>query len=105
MRESQAKFAIGELVWHKLFDYRGVIIDVDPIFLGEDAWYEQVARSRPPKDRPWYHVLVDNASHATYVAERNLANDESLQPIRHPDIQQFFSEFRDGIYVSRQQAN
>lgn len=105
MRENQAKFAIGELVHHKLFDYRGVIIDVDPIFLGEDEWYEQVARSQPPKESPWYHVLVDNASHITYVAERNLLADDSQRPIRHPEIQRFFTEFRDGIYISRQQAN
>jgi len=68
----KAKFTIGQIIHHKLFDYRGVIVDVDFRFLGSDEWYEQVARSHPPKDRPWYHVLVDNAVHQTYVAEQNL---------------------------------
>jgi heat shock protein HspQ len=55
---AQAKFSIGQLVHHRLFDYRGVIVDVDAVFLGSEEWYEQVAKSKPPKDQPWYHVLV-----------------------------------------------
>ena len=54
-----AKFAPGDLVEHNLFDYRGVVIDIDPHFLGSPEWYNNVAKSHPPKDRPWYHVLVD----------------------------------------------
>jgi len=65
----QAKFSIGQCVHHKLFAYRGVIIDVDPVFLGSDDWYEDIAKSRPPKDEPWYHVLVHDAQNETYVAE------------------------------------
>jgi heat shock protein HspQ len=68
---SVANFSIGQIVQHRLFNYRGVVIDVDYKFLGTEDWYEQVARSRPPKEQPWYHVLVDNSIHQTYVAERN----------------------------------
>ncbi len=100
-----AKFGIGELVYHKLFDYRGVVTDVDATFQGSDEWYEQVARSRPPKDRPWYHVLVDNATHQTYVAERNLEPDTSGAPINHPMVNAIFAGFRDGVYVRRTQSN
>jgi heat shock protein HspQ len=35
----------------------------------------------------------------TYVAERNLGPDLSGEPIRHPALDQFFDEMRDGIYV------
>ncbi|MDH3637452.1 MAG: heat shock protein HspQ [Gammaproteobacteria bacterium] len=101
----QAKFGIGELVHHKLFDYRGVIVDVDATFQGSDEWYEQMAKSRPPKDRPWYHVLVDNATHQTYVAERNLEADDSGAPINHPVLRVFFDEFRDGVYVRHTPTN
>jgi len=59
MSEHEAKFQVGKIVHHKLFDYIGVVFDVDPTFQGTDEWYEHVARSRPPKDKPWYHVLVD----------------------------------------------
>jgi heat shock protein HspQ len=98
--ESRARFAVGELVTHQLFDYRGVVFDVDPVFMGNDEWYEQVARSRPPRDRPWYHVLVHGAQHTTYVAERNLEPDDSSDPIDH-----FFHGFEDGRYLARKTVN
>jgi heat shock protein HspQ len=82
-----------------MFDYRGVIVDVDPVFQGADEWYETVARSRPPKDRPWYHVLVHDATHTTYVAERNLEADESGRPVVHPLVEEFFVSFDNGRYV------
>jgi heat shock protein HspQ len=105
MSTSQARFRVGQLVHHKLFDYRGVIFDVDPIFQGSDAWYESMARSRPPKDSPWYHVLVDEAVHTTYVAERNLEPDLTGQPVTHPALGQFFEGLRDGIYYQHKRAN
>ena len=58
---AQAQFSIGDLVYHKLFDYRGVVVDVDPRLMLSEEWYEAVARSRPPKDQPWYRVLVHGA--------------------------------------------
>ena len=81
MQEQQAQFFIGQRVHHRLFDYRGVVVDVDPVFQGTDEWYEQVARSRPPRDEPWYHVLVHDAGNETYVAERNLFGDDSHEPV------------------------
>ncbi len=102
---SSAKFGVGQLIHHKRFDYRGVIIDVDPQFNGSDTWYERAARSRPPKDRPWYHVLVDGSDMQTYVAERNLEPDESDEPIRHPDVEVYFSDLADGSYISRSKCN
>ena len=75
---SRVRFLIGDLVQHELFHYRGVVIGADPQFEGTDEWYETVARSRPPKDRPWYHVLPHGATHQTYVADRNLQPDHSV---------------------------
>lgn len=95
----QAKFAVGQLVHHRRFDYRGVIVDVDPHFQSTDEWYESVATSRPPKDKPWYHVLVHGTMHTTYVAERNLEPDTSGEPIVHPMLERFFTHFEDGRYV------
>jgi len=99
MNEINCKFAIGQLVKHLLFDYRGVVVDVDATFQGTEAWYEQMARSKPPKDNPWYHVLVHNAQHMTYVAERNLVMDKTHKPIDHPLVEAFFSDFKNGHYV------
>jgi heat shock protein HspQ len=93
-----AKFNVGQVVVHKLFNYRGVIIDVDPNFQGTDEWYETRTSTNPPKDKPWYHVLVDNSEQQTYVSERNLEKDESSQPVNHPLVDELFSRFQDGAY-------
>lgn len=105
MTTHQARFTVGQLIHHRLFDYRGVIFDVDPVFMGSEAWYEQVARTRPPRDHPWYHVLVDGSDHTTYVAERNLESDASGAPVNHPLLEEFFSEFHSGHYVTAQREN
>ncbi len=103
--ESRARLRLGQLVHHRLFDYRGVVVDVDATFQGTEDWYETMARSRPPKDRPWYHVLVHDARHMTYVAERNLEPDLSGQAIRHPALGEWFDELRDGLYVRDRAIN
>jgi len=101
----EAQFHIGQLIHHRLFDYRGVVIDVDPVFQGSEEWYDQVARSRPPKYRPWYRVLVHQAEHETYVAERNLEPDDSREPIRHPLLDEFFSGLEGDSYRTRSPHN
>ena len=102
---SEAKFHIGQVVHHLKFNYRGVILDVDADFQGTDKWYEQVARSRPPKDNPWYHVLVENSTSMTYVAERHLAVDKEDCPVEHPALEDLFDEYRDGVYINHRPVN
>ncbi len=102
---SRAKFGIGDLVHHRLFHYRGVIVDVDPSFQSTEEWYEAAAKSRPPKDKPWYHVLVHGAWHSTYVAEQNLEPDDSNTPIIHPMLEHFFSRFENGRYIGDDRVN
>ena len=100
-----AHFSVGQVVRHARFDYRGVVFDVDPVFSLSEEWYETMARSRPPKEDPWYHVLVDGAAHITYVAQRNLEPDEGGRPIVHPMLEDIFSSFEGGAYVLRERAN
>ncbi|MDX1649859.1 MAG: heat shock protein HspQ, partial [Myxococcota bacterium] len=90
---------------HRRFGYRGVIADVDPVFALSEAWYEEMARSRPPKDRPWYHVLVDGSDQVTYVAERHLEPDGSDEPVQHPLLETFFSELEEGRYRTRRTSH
>lgn len=97
-----ARFCIGEVVKHKLFDYYGVIYNVDPVFSGAEEWYETVAKTRPPKDRPWYHVLVDERDGATtYVAERNLDHCTEFRQIDHPLIGVYFNGHDGKGYLAR----
>ncbi len=91
-------FSIGQTVRHKLFNYRGVIADVDPSYRGSEEWYQQQTVTQPPKDAPWYRILVHKSEQETYVAERNLENDDSDAPIHHPLLHKFFQSFQDGCY-------
>lgn len=105
MSADTAQFAVGDIIHHRRFGYRGVVVDVDPQFLGSESWYETMARSRPPKDKPWYHVLVDGTDDKTYVAERHLEPDSSDEPVSHPEIEDFLERGEDGHYHSREWAN
>ena len=69
-----------------------------PEFRGSDKWYDQVAKSRPPKDEPWYEVLVHNTQHQTYVSQQNLEADGSGSPVEHPLLRLFFTDFDEGLY-------
>jgi heat shock protein HspQ len=98
-----ASFAIGEVVRHRLFDFRGVIFDVDPQFANSEQWYEAIPEElRPSKDQPFYHLLAENAesSYIAYVSQQNLLPDDSDEPIDHPAIPTMF-EREDGRYRLR----
>ncbi len=102
---AEACFDVGEVVVHRLFNYRGVVYDIDPVFNLTDEWYETMARSKPPKDEPWYHVLVDNAVHTTYVAQRNLKPDGTNLPVIHHLLSDYFSAFDGSAYLLRDRTN
>lgn len=105
-RAARASFGVGDVVHHRKFGYRGVVVDVDPEFRGTEAWYQAVARSRPPKDKPWYHVLPHGMTHRTYVAERHLEADATGEPIEHPDLAALFADRgRDGRYRPRERRH
>lgn len=99
------KFYIGQIVVHRRFGYLGVIYDVDPRFMQSEEWYQRMALSRPPKDQPWYHVLVDGVEHTTYVAERNLQPALDPRPIRHPLLESYFEAFNGESYTVSSPSN
>ena len=105
MQEYVAKFHVGQIISHVKFGYRGVVFDIDPVFSGSEDWYATMARSKPPKDKPWYHVLVDGQQHTTYVAERHLAPDDSGGPIVHPLVDSLFSSFDGQSYKGQITTN
>ena len=85
-----AKFAIGQVVRHRLFPFRGVIFDVDPEFNNTEEWYEAIPAGGAPAQGPaFYHLLAENAEteYIAYVSEQNLLEDESGEPVRHPQLQ------------------
>jgi heat shock protein HspQ len=92
----RARYGIGEMVRHRLLDFRGVVFDVDPVFANSDEWYEAIPEAmRPPKDQPFYHLLAENTetSYVAYVSQQNLVRDNEGEPIDHPAIGTLFEGF------------
>ena len=101
-----ARFAIGEVVKHRLFEFRGVIFDVDPVFANSEEWYASIPEDvRPRKDQPFYHLLAENmeSSYVAYVSQQNLIADDTDEPIDHPAISDLFNDFADGRYQLRRE--
>lgn len=95
------KFHSGQIIQHHRFAYRGVIFAADDYFKHSDEWYELMANSAPPKDKPWYHVLVDGSHQTTYVAERNLSLCANCEQIDHPLMGTYFRRFDGRSYQLR----
>ena len=103
-RHSEARFGVGEVVRHRLFDFRGVVFDIDPVFANSDEWYEAIpAAVRPSREQPFYHLLAENAdsSYVAYVSQQNLVADAENGPVDHPQVTELFDHFADGRYKLR----
>ena len=91
----QAKFKLGEVVKHRVFSFRGVIFDIDPVFNNTEEWWLSIPENvRPSKDQPFYHLLAENSEteYVAYVSEQNLLPDTSGEPLRHPQIAESFEK-------------
>ena len=103
-RESTAKFAIGQVVKHRRYPFRGVIYDVDPEFANTEEWWLSIPEElRPRKDQPFYHLFAENADteYVAYVSEQNLMPDTTGEPVRHPQVEETFDREEDGVYRIR----
>ena len=105
MKARVAKFGIGQVVRHRIYPFRGVIYDVDPVFANTEEWWQQIpVEVRPAKDQPFYHLFAENAEtqYVAYVSEQNLLLDESGEPVRsNPQIDEMFVRGDDGAYHMR----
>jgi len=100
-----AKFRIGEIVRHRIYDFRGVVFDVDPVFDNTEEWWRAIPEEvRPEKDQPFYHLFAENESstYVAYVSEQNLVVDDSDRPVSHPEVETVFAGLENGFYVMRE---
>ena len=100
----RARFAPGDIVRHRLFDFRGVVFDIDPVFANSDEWYEAIPEGiRPAKEQPFYHLLAENedSSYIAYVSQQNLVADGERGPVDHPQIDAMFEWLDQGGYRLR----
>jgi heat shock protein HspQ len=99
-----AKYQIGQVVRHRIYSFRGVVFDIDPIFANTEEWYEAIpAEVRPQKDQPFYHLFAENdeTEYVAYVSEQNLLPDTSDEPLRHPQVAEVFIKDSKGGYRPR----
>ena len=100
----KARFALGEIVKHRKYPFRGIIFDVDPVFANTEEWWLSIPEDvRPTKEQPFYHLLAENAEteYIAYVSEQNLLPDTSREPIRHPQIRDVFDIDDRGRYKAK----
>ncbi|MBR0551187.1 heat shock protein HspQ [Sphingomonadaceae bacterium LXI357] len=103
---SHARFNVGDVVRHRMYDFRGVIFDVDPVFANSDEWYDAIPEgARPRKDQPFYHILAENmeSSYVAYVSQQNLVADDTDEPVDHPAITGLFDDYAGGRYRLRRE--
>src|SRR3974390_239023 len=103
-RTRTAKFKIGRLVKHRLFEFRGVVFDIDPVFNNTEEWWQAIpAEIRPHKDQPFYHLFAENeeTEYVAYVSEQNLLPDTTGEPVRHPQVAEDFVKDGKGGYRPR----
>lgn len=104
MKARVAKFAIGQMVRHRIFPFRGIIFDVDPVFNNTEEWWLSIPEDiRPRKDQPFYHLYAENAEteYVAYVSEQNLLPDTSGAPLRNPQISELFEIDHQGVAKPR----
>ncbi len=103
-RMRTAKYQLGSVVKHRVFPFRGVVFDIDPVFNNTEEWWLSIpAEVRPDKDQPFYHLYAENAEteYVAYVSEQNLLPDTSGDPVRHPQVTQTFTRDPKGRYRLR----
>ncbi len=101
---TRTRFGIGEVVRHRMFDFRGVVFDIDPVFANSEEWYASIPEQvRPHRDQPFYHLLAENGdgSYVAYVSQQNLLADGEAGPVEHPSIDEMFEDFEGGRYKLR----
>ncbi len=102
---SEANFTIGDIVRHRIFDFRGVIFDVDPVFANSEEWYQAIPEDvRPARNQPFYHLFAENAesSYIAYVSQQNLVGDCDAGPVGHPALEDIFNELTGERYELKQ---
>lgn len=105
-RPPNVQYRIGQVIKHKVWGYRGVIIGWDPKCRAPEEWIKQMHREDKPEWRnmPNYSILVDTRDRltpqVTYVPEENLEVISNMK-IMHPGIEDYFEGFDGAQYLPR----
>lgn len=96
-----ARFGLGQIVRHAQGAFRGVVVDVDPVFAGEPG-----ATGAVSPDQPYYQVLAvgEEGGFIAYAAEDALEHDPEAGVMAPSDQRKWFTMDRQGHHAPRAQA-
>ena len=100
-------FNIGDIVKHRIYPFRGVIVDVDAEFSNTEEWYQSIpAEIRPSRKQPYYHLMAENTEtfYTAYVSQQNLVDDGKNGPLEHPDLDEIFNGMDKGKYLLKNEV-
>ncbi|MEO9970232.1 MAG: heat shock protein HspQ [Hyphomonadaceae bacterium] len=106
--QRNAKYAIGDVLQHRIHPFRGIVFDIDPEFANTEEWYEAIPEDmRPHRNQPYYHLFAENESshYVAYVSEQNLERDNSDEPLSHPEIGDVFDHSEAGYALKHHHSN
>jgi heat shock protein HspQ len=99
--EIVAKFGLGQIVRHREAAFRGVVIDVDPVFSGNRADTGSIS-----PDQPFYQVLALGAEggFVAYAPEDALEHDPELSAVTREAESRWFNVDARGRYAPKAHA-
>jgi hemimethylated DNA binding protein len=105
-RPPEVRFRIGQVIKHKRWGYRGVIIGWDSEARAPEQWLRQMHPPDKPhwRKQPNYSILVDTRdrldAQTTYVPQENIDVLVNTQ-VFHPEIENHFETFDGAQYIAR----
>jgi len=104
-RPPHMEFRVGQVVKHKKWGYRGVIIGWDLEARAPQDWLKEMHANNPSwKTQPNYAILVDTrdrpAPQITYVPQENIQVIKNTK-ILHPSTEDYFENFDGSQYLAR----
>ncbi|XP_014681547.1 PREDICTED: F-box only protein 21-like [Priapulus caudatus] len=105
-RSSKVKFRVGQVIKHKIWGYRGVIIGWDEDAKAPEWWVNQNHPDDKPdwRTQPNYSVIVDTRDRptpqSTYIPQENIEVLKQTKII-HPVLDDYFENYDGTQYLIR----
>lgn len=91
-----ARFGLGQIVRHRDAGFRGVVIDVDPVFAGRPGDTGAIS-----PDQPFYQILAlgNDGGFMAYASEDSLEHDPELSTLTRDAEARYFTLDKGGHHA------